>query len=177
MEDLNSNTLSIRNYDFKNNSISEIKQNYSIDKRHKGEFAYHIVRNLLLNGLKLKEQKNITYEYNELKKGFGILLSRDKLKHENNFRKLYKLKKIRSTHFPEWTLEWVKTFVKDFQKSFTDYWKDAKTVYFMRHATTSFNDGSFLGQGRNPGIIGPNIKLLDCLEFEKKFIVVVVKDV
>ena len=63
LADLSTGTISIRNYEFKGGSVSEIKQNHPLDKRHRGEYAYHIVRNLVLNGLKLKNNENRIYIY------------------------------------------------------------------------------------------------------------------
>ena len=159
LDDISNGSISIRNYDFKRESVSEIQQNHPLDKRHRGEYAYHIVRNIVLNGLKLKNNENRIYSENELEKGIGILLGGDTLKHENNFRQLSQLKKMRSMSFPKWTIEWARSFVKDFQKAFIPYWQSAKTVYFIRHAMTSLNDGTFLGQRRNPGIINRKISL------------------
>jgi len=169
LEDLNTGTISIRDYEFGEIGVSETRRNHPLDQRHRGEYAYHIVRNLVLNGLKLKYNENCIYSENELEKGIDILLDGDTLKHVKNFRQLSQLKKLRSTVFPKWTLEWARSFVNDFQKAFTRCWQSAKTVYFIRHAKTSLNDGTFLGQGRNPGILNGKTPLLAGIEIEKLY--------
>jgi len=40
-----------------------------------------------------------------------------------------------------------------FQSEFAREWGDAQRITFVRHAETELNDGSFLGQGRDPGIL------------------------
>ena len=169
IEDLSTGKISIRNYDFGRGKISETRLNKILDSRHQGEYAYHRVRNLLLNGLKLKKNKNCIYSENELAKGINILLGGNTLKHVKNFRELSKLKKLRNTVFPKWTLEWVRSFVNDFQKAFICSWQSAKTVYFIRHAKTSLNDGTFLGQGRDPGILDGKTPLLSEIEIENLY--------
>ena len=169
LEDLNTGTISIRDYEFGRFGVSETRRNHPLDQRHRGEYAYHIVRNLVLNGLKLKYNENCIYSENELEKGIDMLLDGDTLKHVKNFRQLSQLKKLRSTVFPKWTLEWARSFVNDFQKAFTRCWQSAKTVYFIRHARTSLNDGTFLGQGRNPGILNGKTPLLAGIEIENMY--------
>ena len=44
-------------------------------------------------------------------------------------------------------------FYKDFQELFIQRLENAHKIIFMRHAQTIFNDGTFLGQGRDPGIL------------------------
>ena len=44
-----------------------------------------------------------------------------------------------------------KKFIKNFQKYLKNYKK--QDLIFLRHAKTKYNDGTFLGIGRNPGII------------------------
>ena len=53
LEDLRVGKISMRKYLFERNGFQEIKKTYPLDKRHRGEFAYHIVRNLVLNAMKL----------------------------------------------------------------------------------------------------------------------------
>lgn len=169
MDDLKNGTISIRDYCLVGNSVTETKQNLALDKRHRGEYAYHIVRNLVMNGLKLKNHENRIYSERELSEGIGTLIKGYTLEHEKNFRKLSQMKKKRSTVFPLWTLKWTTSFIKDFQKSHLEKWKNAKTIYFTRHARTRMNDRTFLGQGRDPGIIDYKISLRKNIDIEVSF--------
>jgi ribonuclease H / adenosylcobalamin/alpha-ribazole phosphatase len=153
LNDLKKGVISIRDYVFSGDSVSEVKRVYPLDDRHKGEYAYHIVRNLVQNGLKLIYGENKLYSLEELEQGIKILMEDDASVYLNKFKELSKLKKERSMIYPEWTLSWVSRFIKDFQKSFISRWGNAQNVSFMRHAQTALNDGTFLGQGRDPGIL------------------------
>jgi broad specificity phosphatase PhoE len=157
LDDLKKGVISIRDYEFSRDNVSEVNRMHPLDDRHKGEYAYHIVRNLILNGLKLMHGENKFYSLEKLEQGLEILMEREASVHLNKFKELSKLKKERSTVYPEWTLSWVSTFIKDFQESFISRWENAQKISFMRHAQTALNDGTFLGQGRDPGILNKGI--------------------
>ena len=157
LDDLKKGVISIRNYEFSKDSISEISRMYTLDDRHKGEYAYHIVRNLIQNGLKLMYGENKFVSLEKLEQGLEILMEGECSVHLYKFRELSKLKKVRSTSYPEWTINWVSSFIKDFQESFIGRWEKAQKIYFMRHAQTALNDDSFLGQGRDPGILNKGV--------------------
>ena len=157
LDDLKKGVISIRDYEFSRDSVSEVKRMHPLDDRHKGEYAYHIVRNLVQNGLKLMYGENKFYSQEKLEQGLEILMEGESSVHLNKFKELSKLKKERSTVYPEWTLSCVSTFIKDFQESFLSRWENAQKISFMRHAQTALNDGTFLGQGRDPGILNKGI--------------------
>ena len=157
LDDLKKGVISIRDYEFSRDSVSEVNRMHPLDDRHKGEYAYHIVRNLVQNGLKLMYGENKFYSLEKLEQGLEILMEGEASVHLNKFKELSKLKKERSTVYPEWTLSWVSTFIKDFQESFISRWENAQKISFMRHAQTALNDGTFLGQGRDPGILNKGI--------------------
>ncbi len=170
IDDLKNGVISIRDYEFTDNIVSEAKRSHPLDDRHRGEYAYHIVRNLVLNGLKLMFGENKLYSSSELERGIEMLMDSKSSEHDEKFKQLSKLKNKRSIVYPEWTLSWVYKFVSDFQESFISRWKNAQTIYFIRHAQTVLNDGAFLGQGRDPGILntehpafqGTEIKTVYC---------------
>ena len=153
LEDLRIGMISIRDYEFGKNRVSEVRRTHPLDARHRGEFAFHIVRNLVCNSMKLKYNENRFYQTQELEIGMDELFEGVSSKHIDNFRHLNRLKEQRSKVFPEWTLGWAEEFIADFQQAFLSRWRASRTIYFMRHAPTSLNDGTFLGQGRDPGIL------------------------
>ena len=157
LDDLKKGVISIRDYEFSRDSVSEVNRMHPLDDRHKGEYAYHIVRNLVQNGLKLMYGENKFYSLEKLEQGLEILMEGEASVHLNKFKELSRLKIERSTVYPEWTLSWVSTFIKDFQKSFIIRWENEQKISFMRHAQTALNDGTFLGQGRDPGILNKGI--------------------
>jgi len=58
----------------------------------------------------------------------------------------------RAISFPKDTIRWTKSFLNDFQRSITIEWGNATKIYFIRHFKTELNDGTFLGQARDPSI-------------------------
>jgi ribonuclease H / adenosylcobalamin/alpha-ribazole phosphatase len=157
LDDLKKGVIGIRDYEFSGNSVSEIKRVHPLDARHRGEYAYHIVRNLVQNGLKLMYGENKLYSLEKLEQGLEILMEGEASVHLNKFKQLSILKKERSKVYPEWTLSWVSRFIKNFQESFISRWENSQNISFIRHAQTALNDGTFFGQGRNPGILNKRI--------------------
>jgi len=181
LEDLKKGIISIREYDFKENRNKQIKKTYPLDDRHMGEYAYHIIRNLVSNGIKLKCGENRLYSMQELESIIPEFLQNGK-RNVYFINNLYKLKEKRSKTFPNWTFEWIEKFVMDFQIKFVERWKTARTIYFVRHSETYLNDRTFLGQSRDPGILSNDLKPLPekvktiytspskrCVETAKKF--------
>ena len=166
LEDLENGTISIRNYEFVQNNPIELKERHPLDERHRGEYAFHIVRNLISNAMKLGHGENRFHSTPQLEKGIERFFDKTNTKHSDNFRVLALLKEQRSKSFPEWTLQWTKEFISDFQYVFLSRWRQARIVYFTRHSQTPLNDGSFLGQGRNPGILPDEIPPIPNLELE-----------
>ena len=158
LEDLKLGSISIREYTFEEDIVSEQEKTHPLDARHQGEYAFHIVRNLVLNEIKLKYSLNRLYSISELQDEIQELLGDLGGQYITKFKQLADLKEQRSTEFPDWTLEWAQEFIKVFQHAFSHKWQSASTVYFLRHAQTSLNDGTFLGQGRNPGIIKDSVE-------------------
>ena len=62
-------------------------------------------------------------------------------------------------------LSFLKKFINNFQKYLKDYKK--QEIIFLRHGKTEYNDGTFLGIGRNPSIINEK-KISRKLNFLKK---------
>ena len=169
LNDLQDGTISIRDYVFQNTDVAEVVRTHPLDDRHRGEYAYHIVRNLILNKLKLLNAENRLFTQSELENEIEELLHRESSEHKLNFMHLTQLKKQRSKVYPEWTLDWTKAFITDFQKDFVYRWENAQTVHFIRHARTSKNDGTFLGQGRNPSILTQDLVPLSGNEITKLY--------
>ncbi len=80
------------------------------------------------------------------------LLDSGRPDHFEKFKMIAELKQRRSLKYPDWVIDWTSDFVTEFQSGFIKHWKKAKTVYFVRHARTSLNDGTFLGVNRDPEV-------------------------
>ena len=163
LEDLHQGIISIRNYNFFQGFPTEVVKKYPLDQRHIGEYTNHIIRNLLLNSFKLNLKSNLKPSDEILIKQMDKLGMRSRSKHAERFKELSLLKENRSNTFPDWVMEWILEFTEDFQAAFSKFWHQAETIYFIRHEKTFLNDGSFLGQGRDPSILDHN---LTPLEFE-----------
>lgn len=163
IKDLKKNVISYREYDFSEEPPIEVKKNMKLDSRHKGEFSYHIIKNLISNYLKLCLMNNKSYSIDEIKKEMVRLIPDSGHEHSSNFSIISELKSKRSIKFPDKVQEWVKSFLSDFQDRIFDEWKNAKKITFYRHLKTEMNDNSFLGQGRDPSIVkslAENIKII-----------------
>ena len=152
LSDIKNRCVTYRDYAFSESNVSEVKQYHPMDKRHQGEYAFHIVKFLLLNFLKLIHRKNCLFTEKEIEATIKEYLVSGRQNHFEKFRMIAKLKQRRSLKYPEWVIDWTSDFVTDFQSGFIKHWKKAKTVYFIRHARTSLNDGTFLGVNRDPEV-------------------------
>ena len=159
IKDIENNYISYREYKFNNQSYFQEKKFKKLDSKHIGEYAYHIFKNLTNNYLKLMDQKNINYSDKDLSSKILNSNIDNNNFHSNNFLKLSKLKKLRSENYPKETKSWTKSFLFDFLNKIDQDWKRSKRIFFVRHYKTTLNDGSFLGQGRNPSVLPNQTKI------------------
>ena len=61
LEDLDRGSISYREYQFEQGVTKEVTLDHQLDSRHQGEYAFHIVKNLVINYCKLVEQKNLFF--------------------------------------------------------------------------------------------------------------------
>ena len=67
LNDLKNNTISYRKYKLVDNKFKQIKKYQPLNARHKGEFAYHIVKHLVSNYIKFCLNKNQLISKSEVK--------------------------------------------------------------------------------------------------------------
>jgi len=65
-DDLHRGVLSYRRYEFSDAGVSEILQQAQLDERLRGEYAFHIVKNLVQNYAKLVRRQNVCLTSDEL---------------------------------------------------------------------------------------------------------------
>ena len=166
IEDLNNNQISYREYSFDKGQVKEVAKYNTLDDRHKGEFSYHIIKNLITNYNKLKKASNISLSENEFIKNAEKYF----IQTEENLVKLKKIVKVKSNRggkFPKGTVELTKQFIGKFQRSIINDWEDSINIFFIRHFKTDLNDNTFLGQRRDPEIKEIKSKLqlddIDCI--------------
>lgn len=154
LQDVAAGTLSYRRHDFSGPRRQEVVAHLPLDRRHQGEYAYHIVRNLVANYAKLIMGGN-------RKLGTPELLDfwRTRLPGCHGlagwFGTLAEIKQARGQDFPADTLDRTREFLDHFSRDLHEAWTGRAVQHlFVRHARTALNDGSFLGQGRDPAIAG-----------------------
>lgn len=152
INDLQAGCISYREYSDENGKLVQKVKSLKVDSKHKGEFAYHIVRNLIFNYLKMLRKENVLYsdeQFIELWRKYCSELSY----FIDDFIELKSLKSQRAVNYPESTIADVQKFVQDFACMIESKLKKSSNLYLIRHAKTELNDGSFLGQERDPEIL------------------------
>jgi broad specificity phosphatase PhoE len=155
LEDLAAGSISFRRYEFSSVGCREEIARLDLDPRHQGEYAYHIVLNLVANYAKLLTGQNRRLSPQEL-----IAFWREHIPScapfIDWFSQVAAIKTERRSIFPPQTLTRTREFVSAFADHLTDTWQRRATRHvFVRHAKTALNDGTFLGQRRDPGILHP----------------------
>lgn len=152
LDDLKKQAISYREYDFSTVPYSEKKHTFQIDDRHQKEYAYHVLKFLQLNLIKILFQVNKRYLVSELTEIFSSLNYSFK-NHSDFLIELHKWK-YENAKEPNEIFKRLEDFIKDLSNWMYDLY--LPKLSFFRHGRTRLNDGSFLGVRRNPSIIKPN---------------------
>ena len=158
IDDLENERISYRRYEFSGADVCEVVDSSSLNRRQQGEYAYHIIRNLVANCCKLLNQENRLYSQEELLFQWKRWLPQC-ASFIPSFKTISTVKHQRVDIFPPDTLETVRNFIEAFHKEFNLLWELCPRVLFVRHGKTRLNDGSFLGRSRDPGL-SPQEKIL-----------------
>jgi broad specificity phosphatase PhoE len=160
LDDIRNGVISYRRYTFLDGKPKERSDSYKLDSKHQGEYAFHIVKYLISNYLKMITGKNVQFADSEL---FHLWK-----KHLSEcsyfipfFKELRELKTKRSEKYPKNTIQMVEDLLIRFEDSFNQKWNSSLKLIFVRHGKTACNDGSFLGQSRDPKLL-ESLKPLDC---------------
>lgn len=152
LDDLAAGSIRFRRYALEGDSVREIIDRQPLDQRHQGEYAYHIVRNLLANYAKLLHRTNTRLGTAELVSFWRTALPRSAQFCEW-FTALEVRKRTRATEYPADTLDRTRSFLVTVSEELEHTWRQRAVRHvFVRHARTALNDGRFLGQRRDPGI-------------------------
>jgi len=157
INDLRGGFISFRRYSFSGNSTQEVLDKQPLDSKHEGEFAYHIVKNFITNFSKLLNNHNNRLDEEELVQFWKSHLPKS-YRFKQWFIHLSDLKKKRANSYPDDTLSKALDFILEANREIQDIISSETYSHkFARHSKTALNDGSFLGQNRNPTIISkPN---------------------
>ena len=151
LDDLKNQVISYREYDFSTEPYSEKKHTFQIDNRHQKEYAYHVLKFLQLNLIKILFQVNNRYTISQLTGMFGSL--NPSFKNHSEFLIELHNWKYRNAKEPDKIFIRLEYFIKDLATYMNNL--VLTKLCFFRHAKTELNDGSFLGVRRNPSIIKP----------------------
>lgn len=155
LDDLAAGSISFRRYEFLPDGCLERVERLDLDPRHQGEYAFHIINNLVSNYAKLLTKQNRRLSENEV-----LVFWQDNMpsciQHIEWFKEISAIKQERGGIFPSDTLSRTREFITAFADHLHDTWHRRATRHiFVRHGKTTLNDGSFLGQRRDPSIINP----------------------
>lgn len=152
-EDIAAGKLTYRVYEGHGGHFREVVKAMPLDNRHKVEYSYHIVRNLIANYVKFLRQENtyLTDEdvFNACECELAYFAS-----YIPWLRELCDSKHNRRQQQQDVRLhERVANFVNAFSKYLGDTWSGRATRHvFARHARTAFSPERFLGQRIDPPI-------------------------
>ena len=151
LDDLKNQVISYREYDFTTSPYTEKKHTFQIDSRHQKEYAYHVLKFLQLNLIKILFQVNKRYTIFEL----SDIISSLNPSFENHSEFLNELHKWKyeNAKEPDEIFIRLDNFIIDLANWMNNL--DPTKLIFFRHGKTELNDGSFLGVRRNPSIIKP----------------------
>ena len=167
-KDIKLKKISYRKYRFFKNKYSTHNHYIRLQKRDKYEYYFHIVKNLILNFIKFNKKKNkllfIEKEIKNLDKYFGKSFS---VKHTKNINYLIYSKKYKKWDISKNIDNWIINFLKDFQTIILRQISKSKKIVFLRHGRTIMNNGTFLGQNRNPDIDLSQVKIISKFQYNK----------
>lgn len=165
LDDLNKNHISYQKYVFQNNLYKVANKKLKINDTYKIEFSFHICKFLIINFYKFEKQKNKIPTKMEKKLIFKKIFNKNCNSYYKKFETLKFFKENQDTKLDFNVLLFLKEFINNFQKYLKNY--KNQEIIFLRHAKTKYNDGTFLGIRRNPGIINQK-NIFRKLNFLKK---------
>lgn len=151
IDDLQSATLSFRRFEPIGDRMVEVRDRLDLDARHQGEFAYHIVRNLVANVLKLLTGEN-RFRDEESFRGAWERHLPQLAGWIPMYQEFHRIKLARGRDYPVDTLSSVRSFLVAFSEIWSRLREESLKVVFVRHARTPLSDGTFLGRRRDPRI-------------------------
>jgi broad specificity phosphatase PhoE len=158
LQDVETGKISYRKYQFTVEGVVEQKLSVDMDDRHRKEYTYHIMKFMMTNVLKIFHQKNVQADIYTIAGLFGAL--DDVFKpHVKHLLELVEWK-LHAGPEPEDLIVKLREFIADLQEWLVKITEDSPRIYFIRHGETVLNDGCFLGQGRDPGILPVEMKLV-----------------
>jgi len=151
LDDLKSGQISYRAYEFSDGDVVEKRYTHNMDDRHQKEYAYHVIKFLMLNLIKIIKQTNQRFSAQELVEEF-VQLNPSFKRHTQFFLALHFWKYDQHLE-PQLIFEQLEDFIQDLSIWYKNLHERLPILSFIRHGKTPLNDGTFLGVGRNPDIL------------------------
>lgn len=151
LADLDRGTIGFRRYVTAGTQMVQENQWCLLDSRHQAEFAYHVMRNLAVNYLKFVSSANRRFSDAEFDQLWHMHLGACS-EHLETFRRLREAKRAGTIAGMTGVLQSAREFVSAFQASLASEWDGMPRITLIRHASTCMNDGTFLGQRRDPPV-------------------------
>lgn len=149
LSDIEAGSLSYREYDWSGENVVEVTRSFQFDLRAKGEFAFHIVKNLIFNFCKFEAQANIVPSDHDIRElATRVMKNADSF--IDYFFTLQSIKQDGGMVFPGDPISWAADFINRFRDFLSRYASRHHTLHFVRHARTALNDGRFLGSRSDP---------------------------
>ena len=166
LRDVMEGAISFRRYAFDaSGKASQVKEKMICDDRHKCEYAYHIVKFSALNLYKVLHQKNVRLSEEEIVQFLKETGNDSDAADDARFFRELRSWKRNSGPVPADIYPRLVKFLSRMEHFTAELEKSMPVISFVRHAETPFNDGSFLGQRRDPDIL-PQPPLTEAQEFD-----------
>jgi probable phosphoglycerate mutase len=162
LDDLNRGVISYRCYEFDGEIPRERTERANLTPRQRGEYAFHIIRNMVSNYAKMLSGLNLPLKGDDFYSFWNVHLplSRHLIP---KYRIWEGLKLKNADNYSADVVDQAREFLVLFHQELWQVWETAlnRKIILLRHAETCMNDGSFLGQGRDPDILNEFKPLAD----------------
>ncbi len=160
LRDLRQGNITYRQYSFNGSekTLQEIAKTKRMAGKDKVEYAFHIMKFMILNFMKIYSGQNMRFSEEVIQSFFGLTdMNR---KYLSLFNELHRRKLNKRTEISEEEIWQLQLFLLEFKMVFEKVFHlMGKSVILMRHAQTELNKKKvFLGQRHDPDIITEPIK-------------------
>tara|TARA_Y100000389_G_scaffold108355_1_gene105488 strand:+ start:1776 stop:3209 length:1434 start_codon:yes stop_codon:yes gene_type:complete len=152
VSDLKNKKISYREYEFKNEQPEEVEKFFDLDEKHTMEFSYHILKNLINNFLKTIESENIKFNEQDFLVKWKYFMPDLYEQYSELYIDLSLSKKDKKKLEKKYIANVMK-FLESFYQEIEKKYQYSQKINLVRHFPTPLNNGTFLGQKSNPGII------------------------
>ena len=156
LEDLNAGTLSVRYYEWDAaGAATTAVMRVALDPRNRGEFAVHVVKHLLANLAKVLTGRNVSLTDDALASAWTRWVP-ESAHLCGEYLAMLATKRAGAAEYPLRAVELAIEFAATFATALERLVASIPRVVWVRHAPTALNDGTFLGQGRDPSVREPS---------------------